>query len=123
MFVSRLKAYNMSIIVPSIAYDQFGHLAQVETKQSYRNLLAHTDDFPIGYMGALYDTGGIYDQLGFTPASVEEENNETGTGIAYLYTNLPYRLTGSAAEADYATGDFRPLSFACRRRNWDADCT
>lgn len=122
VFVGRLKAYNMSIIVPSIAYDQYGHLAQAETKQSYKNLLAHTDDFPIGYMGSLYDTGDIYDKLSFVPASVEEENNETGTGIAYLYTNLPYRLTGTAAGA-FAIGDFRPLSFACRRRNWDADCT
>ena len=31
VFVQRLKAYNMSIIVPSIAYDQYGHLAAAET--------------------------------------------------------------------------------------------
>ena len=124
VFVGRLKAYNMSIIVPSIAYDQYGHLAQaeVETEQVYANLLAHTDDFPLGYMGSLHDTSDIYDKLSFVPASAEEEDDETAQGIAYLYTNLPYRLATTAAAA-FAVADFRPLSFACRRRNWDADCT
>jgi hypothetical protein len=124
VFVGRLKAYNMSIIVPSIAYDQYGHLAKAESTQSYKNLLSHIDDFPIGYMGSLYDTGDTYDQLTFVPASVEGENNETETGIDYLYTNLPYRLTAAAVVVEtFVSGTFRPLSFACRRRNWDADCT
>ncbi|WP_434667423.1 hypothetical protein P5W99_38965 [Paraburkholderia sp. A3BS-1L] len=122
VFVNRLKAYNMSIIVPSIAYDQYGHLAKAETKQSYVNLVAHTNDFPIGYIGSLYDTGGIYDALSFNPVSVESEQHETGAGIDYVYTNLPYRPVVTAG-SNTAIGDFRSLSFACRRRNWDADCT
>ena len=45
VFVQRLKAYNMSIIVPSLAYDQYGHLAAPNLEQPYTNLVAKTDDF------------------------------------------------------------------------------
>ena len=55
VFVQRLKAYNMSIIVPSIAYDQYGHLAQTGYEAAYTNLVAKTDDFSLGYMSSLHD--------------------------------------------------------------------
>jgi hypothetical protein len=65
VFVQRLKAYNMSIIVPSLAHDQYGHLAQPDTPQAYANLVAKTDDFSLGYMWSLADTGNQFDALTF----------------------------------------------------------
>ena len=65
VFVQRLKAYNMSIIVPSLAHDQYGHLAQPDTKQAYTNLIAKTDDFSLGYMWSLADPANKFDSLTF----------------------------------------------------------
>src|ERR1039457_1990452 len=39
----------------------------------------------------------------------------------YVCTNLPYRSVASSGT--FAVADFRPLTFPCRRRNWDATCT
>jgi hypothetical protein len=121
VFVNRRKAYNMSIIVPSIAYDQYGHLAKANGKQPYSNILARTDNFALGYMASLYDTSGRFDSLAFQPLSAQAESDAAGPGLDYLYTNLPYRSVAPAA-AFSATFDNRPLTFACRRRNWSADC-
>jgi hypothetical protein len=117
VFVRRLKAYNMSIIVPSIAYDQYGHLATAEAKQVYTNLVAKTDDFAIGYMWSLADVNGLFDRFSFHPVSASLQQSTGGT-LDYVYTNLPYY---SVVSAD-AVALFRPITFACRRRNWNADC-
>jgi hypothetical protein len=122
VFVQRLKAYNMSIIVPSLAHDQYGYLAQPDTKQAYANLIARTDDFSLGYMWSLADTADSFDSLTFHSVIAD---NTIGDAQTYVCTNLPYRSVGSLesfAEA-FAAGDLGPLTFACRRRNWDATCT
>jgi hypothetical protein len=118
VFVQRLKAYNMSIIVPSLAHDQYGHLAQPDTKQAYANLIAKTDDFSLGYMWSVDDTGNLFDSLTFRSVITD---SSIGNAQTYVCTNLPYRSV--AAVESFAVGDFRPLTFACRRRNWDAICT
>ncbi len=118
VFVQRLKAYNMSIIVPSLAHDQYGHLAQPDTKQAYTNLIAKTDDFSLGYMWSLADSGNNFDSLTFHSVITD---SSIGDAQTYACTNLPYRSV--APFESFAAGDFRPLTFACRRRNWDATCT
>ncbi len=117
VFVQRLKAYNMSIIVPSLAHDQYGHLAQPDTKQPYPNLVAKTDDFSLGYMWSLADKASSFDALTFHSIIVDDSIGDAQT---YVCTNLPYRSVASGA---FAIADFRPLTFPCRRRNWDATCT
>jgi len=107
VFLNRLTAYNMSIIVPSMARDQYNYLAQPITV--YQNVLSKTNDFDLGYVYQVADTGGGYDQLEFVPSYIAEQAGDTTN----LYTNLPYVLReGRRTEA----------SFACRRINWDADC-
>jgi hypothetical protein len=117
VFVQRLKAYNMSIIVPSLAYDQYGHLAQPDTTQAYTNIVAKTDDFSLGYMWSLADAGNNFDSLTFHSVI---SDSSIGDAQTYVCTNLPYRPGASLAL--FATENFRPLAFPCRRRNWDATC-
>jgi hypothetical protein len=117
VFVQRLKAYNMSIIVPSIAYDQYGHLASANPKQIYANLVAKTDDLALGYMWSLADQSDRFDRFSFTPVLLER----WGGSRNYVYTNLPYYSVASTLLTAVAV--FRPITFACRRRNWDAACT
>lgn len=120
VFVGRLKAYNMSIIVPSIAYDQHRHLAKASPKEVYTNIVAKTDEFSLGYMWSLSDVDDRFDRFSFQLASMVEERSTAGP-FSYVYTNLPYYSVGSGAALAIAL--YRPITFACRRRNWDADCT
>ncbi|MFM0330068.1 RHS repeat domain-containing protein [Paraburkholderia strydomiana] len=117
VFVQRLKAYNMSIIVPSLAHDQYGHLAQPDTNQPYTNLVAKTDDFSLGYMWSPNDTSNKFDTFSFHSVITD---SSIGDAQTYVCTNLPYRSVGSA---EFRAADFRALTFVCRRRNWDATCT
>ena len=122
VFVQRLKAYNMSIIVPSLAHDQYGHLAQPDTTQAYTNLIAKTDDFSLGYMWSLADTGNHFDAATFHSVIAD---SSIGDAQTYVCTNLPYRSVTAAeslAVESVAVGDFRPLTFTCRRHNWNATC-
>ena len=121
VFLQRLKAYNMSIIVPSIAYDQYGHLAQPDQETPYTNLVAKTDDFSLGYMWSLYDTNNRFDSLNFEFIS-SDDNASIGEAQTYVCTNLPYH---SLIEQFRISLVFLrpPITFACRRRNWDATCT
>jgi hypothetical protein len=109
VFLSTMTAYNMSIIVPSMARDQYGYLAKPETM--YQNVLAQTNLLELGYMYQLADATGEYNSFSFVPRS----SDVPPAGSNYLYTNLPYALRG---------GDRREVvaSFLCRRRNWDVDC-
>src|SRR5262249_13157911 len=111
------KAYNMSIIVPSLAHDQYGHLAQPDTKH-YQNLIAKTDDFSLGYMWLLADAGNRFDSLTF---HFVVNDDSIGKAQTYVCTNLFYRALD--ASDSLAIADFRPFTFACRCRNWDAICT
>ncbi len=118
VFVHRRKAYNMSIIVPSLAYDQFGHLAKPDTKQPYGNVIARTDDFALGYMWSLADVSARFDSLTFHSLI---SDNGIGGAQTYVCTNLPYRAV--AAPSGFESVDLRPITFACRRHNWNATCT
>ena len=86
-FLNTLTCYNMSIIVPSMVYDQFGHLAK--QSETYHNLLSKTNELDIGYLYSLYDGSNNFDTLNFTPyppdflATLFESQS-------YLYTNIPY---------------------------------
>jgi hypothetical protein len=117
VFLQRRKAYNMSIVVPSIAYDQYGRLATPMTP--YANLVAKTDDFAIGYVDSLYDATGIFDTIDFEFPSVEAER-QAGGSRAYVYTNLAYVSPAGAARLAIAL--IRKTVFACRRENWNAAC-
>ena len=123
VFVQRLKAYNMSIIVPSMAYDQYGHLAEPDTYSTanvYQNLVAKTDDFSIGYMSSLGDVSADLESFSFVNADASDkaQGNDART---YVCTNVPYRLV--AEPPQYSAREFLPpLSFVCRRQNWNAAC-
>ncbi|HZQ43465.1 MAG TPA: hypothetical protein VFA99_09440 [Acidobacteriaceae bacterium] len=120
VFVQRLKAYNMSIIVPSIAYDQYGHLAEPNLESPYTNVLAKTNDFALGYMWSLYDVNNRFDSLQFEFVFGEDEAS-TGESRTYVCTNLPYYSVATMFRT--AMERLRPITFACRRQNWNATCT
>jgi hypothetical protein len=120
VFVQRLKAYNMSIIVPSIAYDQYGHLAAPDQKSPYTNLVAKTDDFALGYMWSLYDQNNRFDNLNFQFVS-SNDGASIGDARTYVCTNMPYYSI--ASQSQFSIARLRPITFACRRQNWNATCT
>lgn len=87
VFLNTLTCYNMSIIVRSMVYDQFGHLAK--QSETYRNALSKTNELGIGYLYSLYDGNNNFDTLNFAPylPSLEATLLESAS---YLYTNIPY---------------------------------
>ena len=87
VFLNTLTCYNMSIIVPSMVHDQYGHLATQGT--TYQNLLSKTNELKLGYLYSLYDAANNFDQLTFSPypPSLEFELAESQS---YLFTNIPY---------------------------------
>ena len=99
VFMETLTCYNMSIIVPSAAYDQYNYLAQQGT--GYQNLLSKTDELDIGYMYALYDAANNFDALNFSPYPPGTAI-PTSASQKYLFTNLPY--------ATQQTASFSPIS-------------
>ena len=119
VFVQRLKAYNMSIIVPSITYDQYGHLAAPEQKSPYTNLVAKTDDFSLGYMWSLYDQANRFDSLNFEYVS-SDDSASIGEARSFVCTNFPYYSIVSQLRLSIAF--LRPITFTCRRQNWNATC-
>ena len=147
VFLKRRICFNMSIIVPSMAYDQYGHFGTVRTP--YVNLLSKTNEIRLGYLHTLYDTSNNFDNLNFTPADVEALRASMSPSGRYLYTNLPYhaeqvasfsprslfsRFAGESAivartfgafdsaKVSFTRRDKPPLYFLCRRLNWNADC-
>ena len=120
VFVQRLKAYNMSIVVPSLAYDQYGHLATPGRGSPYTNVAAKTDDFALGYMWSLYDQTSRFDNLNFQYISSLDQDS-TGDAQTYVCTHVPYFSLPSLLRIVLLS--LRPVTFACRRRNWDASCT
>ena len=99
VFMQTLTCYNMSIIVPSAAYDQYNYLAQQGT--AYQNLLSKTDELDIGYMYTLYDTANNFDALNFSPYPPGTAM-PTNVSQKYLFTNLPY--------VTQQTASFSPIS-------------
>jgi hypothetical protein len=109
VFLNTLTAYNMSIIVPAMARDQYLYLAKPDVE--YDNLLAKTDDYSIGYMYQIADASDAFDEIDFVVSPL----SAALAGPGYIYTNVPYRLRSDKIS------DASEL-FVCRRRNWDATC-
>ena len=72
-------------------------------------------------MGSLYDHSNRFDNLNFEYFSAQD-GTSVGESQTYVCTNIPYYSlvpTGQFA----AIALFRPITFACRRQNWNATCT
>lgn len=114
VFLKTLMSYNMSIIVPAMVHDQYGHFARQSIE--YENLLSKTNELKLGYLYSLFDKQDNFDRLTFQhyPYPLEETlYSETA-----LFTNVPYSLTADAPAVLFK----RLPYFACRRKNWSADC-
>jgi hypothetical protein len=88
VFLNKLTCYNMSIIVPSMVYDQYGHLAQQKT--SYQNLLSKSDELGIGYLYSIYDSSNNFDNIDVQIYEPDPTNSELASEN-YLFTNFQYR--------------------------------
>jgi hypothetical protein len=100
VFLNTLTCYNMSIIVPSMVYDQYGHFAREST--SYQNLLSKTDELRLGYMYSLYDGSDNFDSLSFSPWPPPAITGGGSSNADCLFTNLPYSTLQST--------NFNPIS-------------
>lgn len=87
VFLNTLTCYNMSIIVPSMVYDQYNHLAHQGI--AYQNVLSKTDELAIGYLYSLYDSSNNFDSLNFSPYPAARVP-ASSSSESYLFTNLPY---------------------------------
>ena len=116
VFLKTLTSYNMSIIVPAMVHDQYGHFARQGT--DYDNLLSKTDELKLGYLYSLFDKQNNFDTLTFQhyPYPIEK----TLYSATAIFTNLPYSLARPPV-AVLAARMPTPY-FACRRKNWSADC-
>ncbi|SPE36930.1 hypothetical protein SBA3_2530002 [Candidatus Sulfopaludibacter sp. SbA3] len=146
VFLNTLTCYNMSIIVPAMVHDQYGHLASYGT--AYGNVLSKTDELALGYMYSLYDSNNNFDALTLTLADAIPGATVTQAD-KYLYTNIPYlidqntsyspltlfeqfsqavsfraaeRAVFDTSKVNYISLDPPPVYFVCRRKNWSADC-
>jgi hypothetical protein len=92
VFLNTMTSYNMSIIVPSIAYDQYGHLALQGT--TYQNVLSQTNELDIGYTYSIYDSSNNFDRLDFNPYPPRKIRLDSllGTTPAQVFTNVPYSI-------------------------------
>jgi hypothetical protein len=117
VFLKTLASYNMSIIVPAMVHDQYGHFARQGVH--YENLLSKTDELNLGYLYSLFDIENNFDTLTF------QHYPYAAGGPAYsetaLFTNVPYSLPKSAPPATLYN-QLPPAYFGCRRKNWSADC-
>ncbi len=98
VFLRTLTAYNMTIIVPSVAHDQYGYLGR--QGKAYRNVLSKTDELPLGYMYSLYDAGNNFDELAFRSYGAAGRSAIAFSGTV-LFSNIPYSL--------HQTTSFNPL--------------
>src|SRR5262249_5900924 len=114
VFLKTLTCYNMSIIVPAMVHDQYGHFARQGTV--YGNLLSKTDELKLGYLYSLFDKHDNFDPLTFQhyPFPLEA----TLVSATAIFTNLPYSI-GQAAPAS-TVASFPTPYFVCRRKNWSA---
>ena len=103
VFLSTMTCYNMSVIVPSIAYDQFGYFAREQVQ--YANVASKTDELWLGYSYGLYDSADNFDSLRFTPYSPQFGQDAASSGIAdpdsasgqpVVFSNLPYATRQTA---------------------------
>ena len=116
VFLKTLTCYNMSIIVPAMVHDQYGHFARQRTR--YLNLLSKTNELKLGYLYSLSDQNQNFDTLTFEHYPYPIEG--TLFSETAIFTNLPYSL---ARDAPPSLLNRTPTAyFACRRKNWSADC-
>jgi hypothetical protein len=101
VFFSTMTCYSMTVIVPSIAYNQFGYFALEQTQ--YANVASKTDELGLGYSYGLYDSTDNFDSLRFTPYSPQAAQNatssgtpETGSGQPVVFSNTPYATQQTA---------------------------
>ncbi len=116
VFLKTLTSYNMSIIVPAMVHDQYGHFARQGT--AYDNLLSKTDELKLGYLYSLFDKQNNFDALTFQHYPYPLDS--TLTSQTAIFTNLPYSLGGNSAATLFKR--LPTPYFACRRKNWSADC-
>jgi hypothetical protein len=88
VFLNNLTCYNMSIIVPSMVYDQYGHLAHQKT--SYTNLLSKSDELGIGYLYSIYDSSNNFDSIDVQVYN-EDKSSVPLASQNYLFTNFQYQ--------------------------------
>jgi hypothetical protein len=152
VFLKTLTCYNMSIIVPAMVHDQYGHFARLGTQ--YQNLLSKTNELGLGYLYSLYDGSNNFDNLNFSPYPAGSEDL-LFTSETAVFTNLPYSteqdtsfialslfeqiaqtsaMAVARAKVERALKSFNtslieykrfstpPPYFVCRRQNWSADC-
>ena len=88
VFLNTLTCYNMSIIVPSMVHDQYGHLAHLNN--AYQNVLSQTNQLNLGYLYSVYDSSNNFDNLNFSPYGAQSGQSQISASESYVYTNLPY---------------------------------
>ncbi len=123
VFLNTLTSYNMSVIVPAMVHDQYGHFARESTE--YQNLLAKTDELNLGYLYSLFDQTNSFDDLTFEhyPYALES----TSYAESALFTNIPYSIrhqlpaVGQGLALETGVNRLPTPYFACRRKNWSAD--
>ncbi len=119
VFLKSLTCYNMSIIVPAMVHDQYGHFAHQD--KTYANYLGKTDELNLGYLYSLFDNTNAFDELTFEHYPNPYPPNQLPESQSVVFTNLPYSL----AEQQFTAGIANRLPipfFACRRKNWSAEC-
>lgn len=109
VFLNTLTSYNMSIIVPSMVYDQYGHFAHLGT--AYKNLLGKTNELKLGYLYSLYDASNNFDNLTFSPYYPVFALAESAPSAQAdcVFTNFPY--------STQQTGIFNPRASSASSRS------
>jgi hypothetical protein len=97
VFLDTLAVYNMTIIVPTVAYDQQRYLGRQGVE--YANVLAPTDELELGYLSSLYDQANSFDELAFTPYVSSGLRPEVlaSRSSGVLFSNVPYALPQAAS--------------------------
>jgi hypothetical protein len=118
VFLRTLTCYNMSIIVPAMVHDQYGHFARQGTP--YDNLLSKTDELKLGYLYSLFDADNTFDALTFEhyPWPLDDAL----VSESAIFTNVPYSIGDAQPPASTSVNRLPTPYFACRRKNWSADC-
>jgi hypothetical protein len=141
MSLSTRTAYNMSILVPSMLYDQNNSPALQGV--TYKNAVSKTDELQIGYMRSTSHDPHDYDSLTLSPyppvaPSPVDRLLWEGLNLAQINVNLLGSLSPSQitvfTNAPYSYGQVTTASttsvnsasssvcFICRRQNWKSEC-
>ena len=94
VFLNSLTCYNMSIIVPSMVHDQYGHFAHLNN--DYQNVLSKTNQIELGYLYSIYDSTNNFDSLNFSLYGPQASQTQISPSQSYVYTNLPYATKQTA---------------------------